>query len=1055
MGAESPTPANEPRDSATAGPRGLSYWFITHPIATTLMTAAALLLGIFSFPSLPVAPLPEADFPTLNVSASLPGASPETMASAVATPLEVAFTGIPGITEMTSTSSLGRTSISIQFTLDRDIDGAAQEVQAAINSVAGRLPRDLPNLPTWRKVNPTDAPVLILSVYSAEMPITALSDLVDTRLARAISQIDGVAEVGIMGQQKPAMRVKAQPDRLAAYGLTMADIRAAVQTATVNQPKGAIYGQNSVTTFEANDQIFDPEGYGNIVVAWRNGAPVLVRDVAEVSIGPENAYVGAYPNGRPGVGIVVRRQPGVNIVKIVDKIEEELPALTAQLPASVKVEVLNDRTRTIRASLHEVEITLVVTLVLVVIVMGLFLGSVPATAIVASVLGVAVVATFAAMHLAGFSLNNLTLVALIIAVGFVVDDAIVVVENIHRHIENGETPVRAAINGSREIGFTVVSITFSLIAAFIPLLFMGGIVGRLFREFSITVTMSLLLSLVAALTLAPMLSARFMKPAAHPHGERQEAGFVDRFIAGYGRWLDWALAHQRFMLLFFALTVGATVLAYMAIPKGFFPLQDTAYIQGQTQAAEDISFEEMRRKHVQIADIIAKDPAILRYNHSFGQTGGNSSLARGSLYLVLKDRSDRDVSSEELIARLRPQFAKIPGIMVSLRSSQDINIGVGGGSAQYSYVVKSADPDEMALWAERLTRAMADSPVFRDVRNDLQMGARMQHITIDRQAAARYGLNVQTIDQALYDSYGQRQIGEFQTQENQYRIVLEVDPRFFSHVGALDSMFLRSPSGDMVPLSAVARVDPQSAGPLAIARSGLAPAATISFNLPKGVALGDALAEIARLRSDIGVPATVSGSGQGAAQAFEESLKSQPFLIMAAIVAVYIILGILYESFTTPLTILSTLPSAGLGAVLMLWMFGLDFSIMALIGIILLIGIVKKNGILMVDFALDAQRTRGLSPHDAIREAAVTRFRPIMMTTIAALLAAVPLMLAFGTGAELRQPLGVAVVGGLVISQLLTLFTTPVVYLAIDRLFHRGSVPKEPRARRAIAGAAE
>lgn len=1038
--------------SAPPSRQGIFAWFIRRPVATILLAVAAGLLGIVAFPLLPVAPLPEADFPSIQVSASLPGASPETMASSVATPLEVAFTGIPGITEMTSTNALGQTSITIQFNLSRDVDAAAQEVQAAINSVAGRLPSDMPSLPTWRKVNPTDRPVLVLSAVSDEMPLTELSDLIENQLARRLSQIDGVAQVNIAGQHKPSIRVRAQPDRLAAYGVSMADVREAVQRASVNRAKGAVFGRDAVSTFEANDQLSTPAGYGDIVVAWRGGAPVHVRDVAEVSVGGENSYVGAFPNGRPGLGIIIMRQPGANIVRIADAVRAELPRLTASLPPSVEVSVLNDLTRTIRASLHEVQLTLIITLVLVIVVMGLFLRQVSATLIVAAVLGVSVVATFAAMYLLGFSLNNLTLVALVIAVGFVVDDAIVVVENIHRHLEMGKGPLEAAIEGTREIGFTVVSITFSLIAAFIPLLFMGGIIGRLFREFSLTVTVSLLISVVAALTLAPMLCARYLKAPGHG-AEPARPRFTDRLVGGYRRALEWTLARQRLMLIGFLATIAAAVGSYVLVPKGFFPLQDTAFIMGQTVAAEDISYEDMRAKHEALAAIVARDPAVAQFNHAIGTTGGSQSLANGRIWIVLKDRGERDVSSEGLIARLRPQFAQIPGITVVLRPAQDINIGVGGGAGQYSYVLRAPTTDEMAQWATRLTQAMTQSALLRDVRNDVQLGARMQGIVIDRAAAARYGLSVEAIDQAFYDSFGQRQISEFQTEANQYRVVLEADPARYARIGSLDTMFLRSPvTSAMVPLSAVARLEPQSAGPLTIARQGLLPAATISFNLPQGVALGDAMAEIERLRGQLGVPASVTGAAQGSAQAFQQSLATQPLLILAALVAVYIILGILYESFTTPLTILSTLPSAGLGAVLALWLAGLDFSIMALIGVILLIGIVKKNGILMVDFALDAQRTRGLSPEQAIREAAVTRFRPIVMTTIAALLAAVPLMLAFGTGAELRQPLGVAVVGGLVISQVLTLFSTPVVYLALDRLFRRTRPPQPSRVQTMLEG---
>lgn len=1017
---------------------GLSAWFIRRPVASVLLALAVTLLGVFAFPALSVAPLPQADFPTIQVTATFPGASPETMASTVATPLEIAFTGIPGVTEMTSSSALGQTNITIQFELERDIDVAAQEVQAAINSVSGRLPSDLPNPPTWRKINPTDGPVMVLSVTSDTMPTTTLSDLVETRIARQLGQISGVAQVNIAGMQRPAIRIQAQPDRLAAYQLTMADIRAAVGNANVNRAKGAVFGQSAVSTLQTNDQLFTQSDYQNVVITWRNGAPVRIGDVAKVTVGPEDAYVGAWPSGTPGLGVIVQRQPGANIIEIADRITEELPRLRESLPSDVNVTVLNDRTRTIRASLHEVELTLMVTLVLVVAVMGVFLRQVSATAIVAVILGISVVATFAAMYVFGFSLNNLTLVALVIAIGFVVDDAIVVVENIHRHMEAGASAVDAALEGAREIGFTVVSITLSLIAAFTPLLFMGGIVGRLFREFSLTITLSLLISVVMALTLAPTLCALFMKAPKHggAHGKKT---LTDRLGDGYAAALRWSLHHKTFTLAVFLATMAATVATYIYIPKGFFPPQDTAFVIGTTIAPEDISYEAMREKHLALADIVGADPAVQDFSTAIGRTGGSQSLANGRLWIVLKDRSDRDVSAEGFIARIRPKLAAIPGIAVQLRSAQDINLGIGG-AAQYSYVMTAADQAELAPWADRLTRAMADSPTFRDVRHDMQLGARMQQITIDRPAAARYGLSVDMIDQALYDSFGQRQIGEYQTQIGQYQIVLEVEPSQFSRVATLSSLFLRAPAGGMVPLSAVAKVEPQQAGPLFINRSGLAPAATISFNLPAGVSLGEAISAIDRIKTELGVPSTVGGRTQGTARAFEESLASQPLLIAAALIAVYIILGVLYESFLTPVIILSTLPSAGLGALLLIWLWGLDFSVMALIGVILLIGIVKKNGILMVDFALDAERRRGLDTEEAIYEAAVTRFRPIIMTTIAALLAAIPLMLAIGTGAELREPLGVAVVGGLLVSQVLTLFSTPVVYVVLNRLFARGSV---------------
>ena len=1018
------------------GHGSVSAWCIDHPVATILLTFALILLGVIAFPRLPIAPLPEAEFPTIQVAAQLPGASPETMASSVATPLEVQFSAIPGVTQMTSSSALGSTNLTLQFTLDKSIDTAAQEVQAAINTAAGKLPKDMPTLPTWRKVNPADSPVLILSVNSTQMPGTELSDLVETLLSRQISQIDGVGQINITGQQRPAIRVQASADKLAAIGLTLADIRLAIQQTSLNLAKGALYGESSISTLSTNDQLFQPEEYSQLIVSYKDGAPVHLKDVAKVVNGSEDAYVQAWAGDKPGVNLVISRQPGANIVETVDRIQAALPALEAMLPASVQVKVLVDRTQTIRASLHEVEVTLLIAILLVVAVMALFLRQWSATLIVSAVLGVSLVASFALMYVMGFSLNNLTLVAIVVAVGFVVDDAIVVVENIHRHLEAGESMRDAAIKGSSEIGFTVVSISFSLVAAFIPLLFMGGVVGRLFKEFALTATSTILISVLVSLTLAPTLAALFMRSPVHKPDARP--GFGERLLAGYEKILKRALAHQRLMLGIFGVTLAMAIAGYVLIPKGFFPVQDTGFVLGTSEAASDISFPDMTQKHLALANIISNDPAVQAFSHSVGVTGSNQTIANGRFWIALKDRSQRDVSASEFIDRIRPQLAKVPGIVLYLRAGQDINLSSGPSRSQYQYVLKSNDGPTLTTWTQRLTEKLRANPAFRDVSNDLQLGGSITHISIDRNAAARFGLTATDVDEALYDAFGQRQVNEFQTETNQYNVILEVDAQQRGKAESLNYFYLRSPlTGEMVPLSALAKVDAPTSGPLSISHDGMFPAANLSFNLAPGVALGDAVLMLNQAKNEIGMPSTISGNFQGAAQAFQSSLSSQPWLILAALVAVYIILGVLYESFVHPLTIISTLPSAGVGALLMLWICGQDFSIMALIGLVLLIGIVKKNGILMIDFALDAQRNRGLSPEEAIYQACITRFRPIIMTTLAALLGALPLMLGYGTGAELRQPLGIAVVGGLLVSQALTLFTTPVIYLWLERMFHR------------------
>ncbi|MBK5304208.1 MULTISPECIES: multidrug efflux RND transporter permease subunit [Gammaproteobacteria] len=1022
------------------GHGSISAWCIDHPVATALLTFALVLLGVIAFPRLSIAPLPEAEFPTIQVAAQLPGANPETMASSVATPLEVQFSAIPGVTQMTSSSALGSTILTLQFTLDKSIDTAAQEVQAAINTAAGKLPKDMPNLPNWRKVNPADSPVLILSINSPQMPGTEVSDLVETLLARQISQIDGVGNINITGQQRPAIRVQASADKLAAIGLTLADIRLAIQQTSLNLAKGALYGESSISTLSTNDQLFHPQEYGQLIVSYKDGAPVHLKDVAKVVNGSEDAYIQAWADGQPGVNLVIFRQPGANIVETVDRIQAALPTLEAMLPASVQVKVLIDRTQTIRASLHEVEVTLLIAILLVVAVMALFLRQLSATLIVASVLGVSLIASFALMYIMGFSLNNLTLVAIVVSVGFVVDDAIVVVENIHRHLEAGDGMREAAIKGAGEIGFTVVSISFSLVAAFIPLLFMGGVVGRLFKEFALTATSTIMISVVVSLTLAPTLAALFMRaPVHHAHGK---PGFGERLLALYEKGLRRALAHQKLMIGVFGLSLGLAVAGYIFIPKGFFPVQDTGFVLGTTEAAADISYGDMVKKHLAMAEIVAADPAVETFSHSVGVSGSNQTIANGRFWISLKKRGDRDVSASQFIDRIRPQLMKVPGIVLYLRAGQDINLSSGPSRAQYQYVLKSNDGALLSTWTQRLTEKLRSNPAFRDISNDLQLGGSITHISIDRSAAARFGLTASDVDEALYDAFGQRQINEFQTQTNQYNVILELDTKQRGKAESLNYFYLRSPlSGEMVPLSALAKFDAPTIGPLSIAHDGMFPAANLSFNLAPGVALGDAVIMLNQAKTDIGMPVAISGNFQGAAQAFQSSLASQPWLILAALVAVYIILGVLYESFVHPLTIISTLPSAGLGAVIMLWICGQDFSIMALIGLVLLIGIVKKNGILMIDFALEAQRNRGLPPEEAIYEACMTRFRPIIMTTLAALLGALPLMLGYGTGAELRQPLGIAVVGGLLVSQALTLFTTPVIYLWLERLFHRHSLP--------------
>lgn len=1013
--------------------------FVRKPIATGLMTVALLLVGIFAFTQLPVSPLPQAEFPTLRVSANLSGASPEVMATTVATPLENELSAIAGIQEISSSSSTGSTNITLQFGLNKPLDEAIQEVQAALNNAQRRLPQSMTSPPRWRKINPADTPILVLTVYSEAMSLRDLSDLAENVIARQISQIEGVSEVDISGQRRPALRIAADPMRLAAYGLTLADIRQVIAVSSGSQPKGSLFGSLQTSILETNDQLFDAKQYEEIVLTYQNQNAIRLKDVASISNDIENPYVFALQNGREGLNLIIRRQPDANIVETVDRIREVLPDLQQRLPAAVEISVLNDRTRTIRATLHEVELTLLVTIGLVVVVVALFLRQWAATLIVTAALVVSLVATFAGMWAFGFSLNNLSLMALIIAVGFVVDDAIVVIENIQQHLERGKSSVLAAIDGVREIAPTVLSISISLIAAFIPLLFMDGIVGRLFREFALTVTIAILLSVLVGLTLVPMLAARFTKTAVSNH-----AGLSGWMLRGYDALLKSVLNHPRSTFAVFVLTVVATVWAYIAIPKGFLPQQDTGFVQGSTQAAENISYADMVEKHRQLAEIIGKEDAVQAYGTAIG--GGGQSLSSGRFFINLKPPSERDVTAQEWIAQMRPKLAKVADINVSLRAAQDINLGVGNNRSNYQYVLQGADQAELTEWAQRMTEAMSALPQLTDVNNEQQLGAAVTRLQIDRVEASRYGLTADQINQALYDAFGQRQISEYQTSVNQYPIILQIAQQYQGQITSLDAIQLRSPlTQSMIPLTRVATILPPETGAVTITRLGLMPSVTLSFNLAENVALGDAVLAIDALAEQIGLPDSVNGVYSGSAQAFQDSLASQPLLIGAALLAIYIILGVLYESLRHPLVILSTLPSAGLGALLALWVFGQDLSIIALIGLILLIGIVKKNGILMVDFAITAQRERGLSARDAVYEACLVRFRPIVMTTITALLAAIPLVLAIGEGAELRVPLGIAIVGGLLISQILTLFSTPVIYIMLENWFGAAAQPIKPR----------
>ncbi|MFG0412901.1 MdtB/MuxB family multidrug efflux RND transporter permease subunit [Pseudomonas sp. zjy_8] len=1018
----------------------LSRLFILRPVATTLSMLAIVLAGLIAYKLLPVSALPQVDYPTIRVMTLYPGASPQVMTSAVTAPLERQFGQMPGLEQMASTSSGGASVLTLRFNLDMNMDVAEQQVQAAINAASNLLPSDLPAPPVYNKVNPADTPVLTLAISSKTMPLPKLNDLVDTRVAQKLAQISGVGMVSIAGGQRQAVRIKVNVDALAANGLNLDDVRTLIGASNVNQPKGNFDGPTRVSMLDANDQLRSPEEYANLILAYNNGAPLRLKDVAEIVDGAENERLAAWANENHAVLLNIQRQPGANVIEVVDRIKGLLPSITDNLPAGLDVSVLTDRTQTIRAAVKDVQHELLIAIVLVVMVTFVFLRRFSATLIPSIAVPLSLIGTFGVMYLAGFSVNNLTLMALTIATGFVVDDAIVMLENISRHIEEGETPMQAALKGARQIGFTLISLTFSLIAVLIPLLFMADVVGRLFREFAITLAVAILISLVVSLTLTPMMCARLLKrePKEEEQGRfyRASGAWIDWLIKHYGSALQWVLKHQPLTLLVAVASLVLTVFLYMVVPKGFFPVQDTGVIQGISEAPQSTSFAAMSERQQALSKVILQDPAVQSLSSYIGVDGDNATLNSGRLLINLKPHGERDVSASEVISRLQPQVDRLVGIRLFMQPVQDLSIEDRVSRTQYQFSLSSPDADLLAQWSGKLVQALQQRPELADVASDLQDKGLQVYLVIDRDMASRLGISVSQITNALYDAFGQRQISTIYTQASQYRVVLQSKDAATIGPQALESIHVKATDGGQVRLSALARIEQRQAQ-LAISHIGQFPAVTLSFNLAHGASLGEAVQVIEQVQQAIGMPLGVQTRFQGAAEAFQASLSSTLLLILAAVVTMYIVLGVLYESYIHPITILSTLPSAAVGALLALLISGNDLGMIAIIGIILLIGIVKKNAIMMIDFALEAERHQGMSPRDAIYQAALLRFRPILMTTLAALFGAVPLMLATGSGAELRQPLGLVMVGGLLVSQVLTLFTTPVIYLYFDRLARR------------------